>query len=108
MSDASGASVQGNQTNEPRGTVDGYMLVGELMVILARRWTHGDQSGFTVEKIFALSGGVAEANEIRSNSELFSEISSETIAEDIASGKLIKLDSPVPIPPPHPRRITGN
>jgi hypothetical protein len=103
VSDASGTSAQDDQANGPQGTIDGYVLVGELMVILARPWTHGDQSGFTVEKVFALSGGLSETNEVRSNSELFSAISSETIARDIVSGKLIKLDSPIPIPatPPH-------
>ena len=103
MSDAGESSAQGDQAGEARGTVDAYVLVGEEMVVLARHWTHGDQAGFTVEKIFARTSGYEDLHELQSIGELFPEVSSESIAEDLVSGELQKLDSPLPIPAPRPR-----
>ena len=90
--------------DQKQGTVDGYLLLGEEHVILVRPWTHGEQSAYTILKIFAQTSGYEDLEELSGCGELFPELSSETIAELLDNGKLIKLDSPVPVPAPKPHR----
>jgi hypothetical protein len=104
MSGDAESPAHGDEADTALSTVDGYILIGEEVVILARPWKHGDQSGFTIVKIFAQTSGYVDLDELAGIGELFPEVSSETIAEDLASGRLVQLDSPLPIPIPPPRR----
>lgn len=99
MSDAA-LQRPGDRAEQERGIVEAHVLVGDEVVVLARPWAHGEQSGYTVVKIFAQTSGYADLNELCEQGDLFPEVSSESIAEMLVSGELVQLDCPLPIPAP--------
>lgn len=95
----------GDRADDRRDTVDGYLLFGDENIVLVRPWKHGEQSGYTILKIFAQTSGFRDLEELSACGELFPELSSESIAEELVRGALVKLDCPVPVPvPPGPRK----
>jgi hypothetical protein len=103
MSATSGSPAQRGQADETQDTVNGYVLVGEKHIIIARPWKHGEQTGLTPLKIFAETSGYQDFEEFGQLGLPFPEVSSESLAADLADGHLIKLDSPVPVPVPGQR-----
>lgn len=96
----------GDRVDDRQGMVDGYLLLGDENIVLVRPWKHGEQSGYTILKIFAQTSGFQDLQELSGCGELFPELSSETIAEELVRGVLVKLDSPVRVPAPSPPRVT--
>jgi hypothetical protein len=100
----SDTSETSGQAAEARDTVDVYVLVGKENIVLARPWTHGDQSGLTPVRIFAHTSGYESLEEFASHGQPWPEIDSELIAQMLISGELTKLDSPYRLPPQPPSR----
>jgi hypothetical protein len=88
----------GDRADDNQVMVDGYLLLGDEHAVLVRPWKHGEQSAYTILKIFAQTSGFQDMQHLDNDGELFPEFSSESIAEELLSGRLIKADSPVPVP----------
>jgi hypothetical protein len=80
------------QTDMPR-TAEAYVFVGENNVILARTWTHGEHSGWTVEKVFSRTDNYDRGEELDEADHVFLAIDAEWVARMLASGKLQKAGS---------------
>lgn len=108
MSDASTAPTQPGEEATTPDTVDAYWLVGEQLVILGREWTHGEQSGWTAERVLVRVDGYADSEEIEKDIHaMFPEVSSENISRMLANGELQQIPHPFPIPAPN-RACLGN
>ncbi len=108
MSDADSSPTQPGVESAAPETVDAYWLVGEQLVILGREWTHGEQSGWTAERVLVRVDGYSNFGEIESESQvMFPEVSSENISRMLANGELQQIPHPFPIPTPL-RACLGN
>jgi hypothetical protein len=100
------------QTDMP-DTAEAYVFVGENNVILVRTWTYGENSGWTVEKVFSRTDNSEFGQNLDEAPFVFLAFDVEWVARMLADGKLQKV-GPFPIavpesrlrdtPPERPRR----
>ena len=70
-------------------------LEGDRYVVLARRWAHGEDSGFTAVRVFARIDEYESTSELTNNLE-WPETTSEALAKDLGDGKLQTLELAAP------------